>query len=41
MAKCQCGHNDTAHLSRTRNLPPYCSKCKSAKAGHEFEAVEK
>lgn len=36
VVKCWCGHAETLHLSRTRNLPPYCSRCNGGKAGHEF-----
>jgi hypothetical protein len=36
-AKCQCGHSETVHISKQRNLPAYCTKCKAPKAGHSYE----
>lgn len=38
--KCWCGHTQGLHLSRTRNLPPYCSRCKGGKAGHDYSVTE-
>lgn len=38
--KCQCGHADTAHLSKRGSLPAYCSKCRAPKAPHEFEEAK-